>query len=91
MADPIRPNLTPVLRPTTPAAPQKNAQALAAQRAFFQAALGQAAPAAAPAPPVQTQAVQPARATVSTAKPTPTAEPQPARYARPGSIVDIKV
>jgi hypothetical protein len=88
MADPIRPNLTPVLRPATPAAPQKSAQALAAQRAFFQAALGQAAPAQATAAPTQ---VSRPTTTATAAKPAPAADSQPVRYARPGSKIDIKV
>jgi hypothetical protein len=66
-----------------PAAPASAARATAvraAQQAFFRAALS-GEPAAAPAAP------QPAPTAAT--KTTPEAQPQ--RYARPGSLVDIKV
>jgi hypothetical protein len=53
--------------------------ARAASRAFFQAALAEASPAAEPAP---------VRAQAATAAPR---APDPARPLRPGSIIDIKV
>lgn len=71
----------PTLRPQTPAAPGPARDVSAAQRAFFRAALGQAAEPAAPEPQPIPQAAQPAAA--------PKAEPE--RFSRPGSIVDIRV
>ncbi len=67
------------------------AEAKAAQRAFFQQALGDATPvrAAPPAAPVvQAQGAQPVRA-AGLVRPIP--EEPPARVMRPGSFVDIKV
>jgi hypothetical protein len=63
-------------------------QALAAQRAFFNAALGKAAApvAASPAAPTAAPRAAPAVAPTQTADASP-----PVRYARPGSRVDIKV
>jgi hypothetical protein len=58
----------------------------AAQRAFFTAALNNVAPAQA-ASPVQSQAATRGPA-VQPAQP---AAGEPARYARPGSLLDIKV
>lgn len=80
MTTPIRPGLTPLPTP----APQKSAQVMAAQRAFFQQALAQAgqpaAPAAAPsAPAVQTTAT-------TTAAPAETDS-----LPRPGRYLDIRV
>jgi hypothetical protein len=87
MAAPIRSG--PTLPTPAPAAGGASPGARAAQRAFFEAALGRAttAPAAAaPQPQIQTPAAAPARAVQ------PTAEPQqPQRLLRPGSLVDIKV
>ncbi len=70
------------LQPARPSAAVR-----AAQRAFFTAALNNVAPSQ-PARPVQTQAApratnaQPAQAA---------AEGEPTRFARPGSLLDIKV
>jgi hypothetical protein len=82
----IRPNPFPAAAPQAQAASLDSAKQ-AAQRAFFAAALGQAAaPApAAPQPQVQTQASRPAART-----PDPAAEP-PQRILRPGSLLDIRV
>jgi len=72
----------PALAPTrTPVAPQPARDVSAAQRAFFRAALGQAAD---PAPPV------PAAAPQATAQPTAQTGEAPS-IPRPGSIVDIRV
>ena len=79
MTTPIRPGLTPLATP----APQKSAQALAAQRAFFQQALTQAGPPAASAPVAQTG---PAVATSTSA---PAASSEPA--SRLGRYLDIRV
>jgi len=75
--NPIRPNL-PSAQPT-PARPA--AEARAAQRAFFEAALGKAEAVAAP------------RAQIPAVKITPiqTDAPAPQRILRPGSLIDIKV
>jgi hypothetical protein len=90
---PIRPSLTP---PTaSPAGPVRTA----AQRAFFDAAMGRAAPTAAATPAIQTPAVQaapvaPVRAAMPAPQPAanPTPDPgEPVRYRRPGSLLDIKV
>jgi hypothetical protein len=66
----------------------------AAQRAFFQAALGraQAPQAAAPTPQVTAAAPQAARAHATVPVATPRADTQPSdRSARPGSIINIIV
>lgn len=84
---PVFPTASAAARPQA-ADPAK----LAAQRAFFQQALGQAqAPraAAAPLPAAPPQAA--AKAAVQPAKiPDPAADP-PARPLRPGSLLDIRV
>ena len=78
--NPIRPN---VQLPATTARPVRP-ETRAAQKAFFQAALGAAAPAsAATAEPIR------AAAPAARSRPQPDAEPQ--RYLRPGSLLDIKV
>lgn len=78
----IRPaNLTPaspVARPVDPAR-------LAAQKAFFDAALGKASPAAATPAPAATVQAAPVQRT-----PEPDA-PKPQRLLRPGSLLDIRV
>ena len=91
----IRPFNPPVVTPqSTVQAPERargTAEARAAQRAFFQQALGDATPvrtAPAAAPVVQAQGTQPARA-AGVVRPIP--EQPPARVMRPGSFVDIKV
>ena len=79
--DPIRPNIFPAPSNANPGA---DAARLAAQKAFFAAAMGQAAARAAvfaPAPaPVQRREI----------RPDPSAEP-PAKLLRPGSLLDIRV
>ena len=83
--NPVRPNmLPPGAQPGQPQRPADAARA-AAQRAFFEAAMGKtAAPAAsAPAPPAQVAApVQ------RTADP---AAGKPEKILRPGSLLDIRV
>ena len=83
MTPPIRPGLTPLPSP----APQRSAQALAAQRAFFQQALAQAGQPAAPSvpsPAVQTTA---SMAKTTASEPTADSEPLP----RLGRYLDIRV
>lgn len=91
MAD-IRPAASGLPGPqTAPTRPANEARS-AAQRAFFQQALGQSAapaavPAAGPAAPIRTEtAVTPARVVE-----TPVQGEAPPRYMRPGSLLDIKV
>ena len=82
MTTPIRPGLTPLPTP----APQKSAQVIAAQRAFFQQALAQAGQPAAPAaatpsaPAIQTT-------TISAAAASDERDSLP----RPGRYLDIRV
>jgi hypothetical protein len=72
----------PAIRPQTPTATQATRDVSAAQRAFFQAALGKALEAEpVPAPQPTPQAA--AEAMSQTAE-------QP-RFPRPGSIIDIRV
>ena len=98
------PPITPVAPATTPLGPSRarSPEAIAAQRAFFNAALGKAAPAAlAPAPPraiapraIAEASAPPAPARASAPVPTPQSEggaPPPNRFAQPGSLIDIKV
>ena len=98
----IRPFNPPVVTPQQPTssaqgAPVRvrgSAEAKAAQRAFFQQALGDATPVrAAPvaAPVAQTQAAHPTRAAQAAGVVRPIPEEPPARVMRPGSFVDIKV
>jgi hypothetical protein len=100
----IRPFSPPVVTPQSPASPTQapvraraTAEAKAAQRAFFQQALGdatpvRAAPVAAPAAPIaQTQAARPAPAAQPTGVVRPIPDERPARMMRPGSFIDIKV
>ncbi len=87
---PIRPNAYAVQPPANPAPNQvSDAARVAAQRAFFDAAMGRAnAPAAKPA----AAAFTPPPAPVQRAQimPDPAAEP-PAKVLRPGSLLDIRV
>jgi hypothetical protein len=89
---PIRPDAFP----TPPARPAADAARLAAQRAFFDAALGragapaQANPAQASAPAATTPAPFTVRAQPVQRLPDPGAEP-PAKPLRPGSLLDIRV
>lgn len=94
MTSPVRP---PIFPPSQAVQPQRlDAGRLAAQKAFFEAALGKAAPpAAAPlAPPASapTTAAAPAAAGAKPAQriPDPAAEP-PSRILRPGSLLDIRI
>jgi hypothetical protein len=93
----IRPFNPPVVNPqqtlrpaSTPApATRGAAEARAAQRAFFQQALGDATPVrAAPvtAPVAHSQAAQPTRDIIR-----PLPDEPPSRPMRPGSFIDIKV
>jgi hypothetical protein len=99
---PIRPNVFPGQQaPITPAAVGADAARAAAQKAFFDAAMGRSsAPAAAPAAPAAPQIAQAARPSIFAAltNPPPRAEirPDPAAEApnkvlRPGSLLDIRV
>ena len=95
MAEPIRPGFQ---NPSPQQGGVRQDARSAAQRAFFQAAMGQpAAPAPAAQPQVQPQAqVQRAAAPQASAQPIgriPTNLPAdpPTRILRPGSLLDIKV
>ena len=72
------------LRPITPA---RGEAAMAAQRAFFQAALSQTQAAA----PTTTATATPARPVTRVAPTAPTAEEPQDRFLRPGSLLDIRV
>jgi hypothetical protein len=80
---PISTGLPATLRPNTPV---RTEAAIAAQRAFFQAALSQtqavAPVTAAPTPPRPVTRVLPS---------TPTTDEPPERILRPGSLLDIRV
>jgi hypothetical protein len=89
---PIRPNTFPVA--PAPGAAAADAARQAAQRAFFDAAMGRAA-----APPPAAQPAQPIRTASVTAAPVapqagvrfdPAADP-PSKLPRPGSLLDIRV
>jgi hypothetical protein len=92
--NPIRPAGYPVPPPANPAA---EAARLAAQRAFFDQALGRAAPAAKAQASAPTQAVAPSAPSPAAVvrAPTPTAPAAPsdaaAKPLRPGSLLDIRV
>ncbi|MBT9471036.1 MAG: hypothetical protein V4514_08720 [Pseudomonadota bacterium] len=81
----IRPPIFPTNQPATPA--QTPARS-AAQRAFFEAAMGRPAAAAQPRPQIQPQAAAPAP--VQRMPASLPADP-PERILRPGSILDIRV
>jgi hypothetical protein len=83
----IRPNVYPQ---QTPLGGQRDdAGKLAAQRAFFEAAMARASGTAAPSPPVAP--AEPA-APPRTAQVAPSAHTEaPQRIARPGSLLDIRV
>ncbi|HEY4029592.1 MAG TPA: hypothetical protein VGM25_04570 [Caulobacteraceae bacterium] len=98
----IRPFNPPVLTQPTPSAQppvraRGVAEAKAAQRAFFQQALGDATPvraaptAASAAPAAQTASAQPMRAAQPAGVVRPIPDQPPARPMRPGSFIDIKV
>ena len=89
---PIRPNAFPT--PTAQPSPADAARS-AAQRAFFDAAMGRSAAPASQAAPVaaaQAPVFAPSTAPVQRAeiRPAPNAEP-PTRLLRPGSLLDIRV
>ncbi|HLZ74327.1 hypothetical protein [Phenylobacterium sp.] len=93
---PIRPDAfpTPASQPQGAGAPADAARA-AAQRAFFDAAMGRSAAPASQAAPVaaaQTAVFTPSTAPVQRAeiRPAPNAEP-PTKVLRPGSLLDIRV
>lgn len=86
MAD-IRPSSGPTFPTTSPARPAEPAGRTAAQRAFFEAALGKAQATDAPLPAVQ---AQPAASPVRAERVIEVNE-QPTRFMRPGSLLDIKV
>ena len=79
--------------PARPASPARSEAVRAAQRAFFEAALGQAqSPSAVTAKPVQAAAPSaptPPIARTAAARLDPQTPPE--RLLRPGSIIDIKV
>jgi hypothetical protein len=97
----IRPFSPPVVTPQSPASSAQApvhargaAEARAAQRAFFQQALGDATPvraAPAAAAVAQVSALQAPRATQSAGVIRPVPDAPPARPMRPGSFIDIKV
>lgn len=72
----------PAVQPT-----QRNETVRAAQRAFFQAALNGVAP----SEPTRPVAAQPTARTTSAPAAQPAADAEPTRYARPGSLLDIRV
>jgi hypothetical protein len=84
----IRPFSPPVVSPDRTPARQPAADVRAAQRAFFQQALGDVTPVSAPKAASQSRAVEPV---VTRVKTQPIPDEKPTRYMRPGSFVDIKV
>ena len=83
----IRPFQPPVISPDrTPVRQQPAADVRAAQRAFFQQAVGDTTPAS--APKAQSRAIEPVVTRVTTQ---PIPDEKPTRYMRPGSFVDVKV
>jgi hypothetical protein len=88
--NPIRPAGYPA---QPPAGPQTDAAKLAAQKAFFEAAMGRAAPAATARPtaaPAQVSAVAVAPQPVRAAPSAQAADSAP-KVPRPGSLLDIRV
>ena len=78
--NPLRPNFPPPATTTRPLRPE----ARAAQKAFFQAVVS--------APAATTAArAEPVRAASRAERTVVPPEPEPQRYLRPGSLVDIKV
>lgn len=88
MALPVRPAITP----TAQVAPRVDAGRLAAQKAFFQAALAKAEPTAAPAQTVgaQAAAAPPVQPQASVRAAAPSEEPAK-KIPRPGTYLDIRV
>ena len=72
------------IRPNTPV---RNEAAIAAQRAFFQAALSQTQAVA----PTTAAPTAPPRPVTRAAPSTPTTDEPPERILRPGSLLDIRV
>lgn len=92
--NPIRPNLAPAVQPPPQlgAAPKSaDAARLAAQKAFFDIALGKAAPTTAAAPVQAAAPSAPARASTPAQRAPQVAAEAPARPPRPGSLLDIRV
>jgi hypothetical protein len=97
---PIRPNAFPAqfgppASPTTAAGQAADAARTAAQKAFFDAAMGRSGAPAAPSAPTATSASQasafaPAAFQRVEIRPQPQAE-APAKILRPGSLLDIRV
>ncbi len=87
--NPIRPTGLPFTPPTGQA---PDAARSAAQKAFFDAAMGRAPAPAAPQTLARTAAAAPAAAPVQRAeiRPAPRAE-APAKVLRPGSLLDIRI
>ncbi len=85
MASPIRPTLPEFQPPAR--SPQAGEAARAAQRAFFDAALGKAQAGAATPP----QAVASAKPEGVARPVSPPTDAQPEPYARPGSLLNIRV
>jgi hypothetical protein len=81
--NPIRPSVLP---PTPQGSSPQDSAKLAAQRAFFAAAMGQAQ---AQAPAATIQPTSPAATTAARAAPAPAEAPQ--KILRPGSLIDIRV
>ena len=99
--NPIRPNVFPGQQaPTTPAGAGADAARAAAQKAFFDAAMGRANAPSAPPAPQAAPAAQAARPSFFAALTTPPQRPEvrpdpadeaPTRVLRPGSLLDIRV
>ena len=89
----IRPFNPPVVTtqptPSAPARARGTAEAKAAQKAFFQQALGDATPVRAAPPAAPASASGAAQASRDIRRPIP--DEPPARMMRPGSFVDVKV
>jgi hypothetical protein len=80
----IRPYIPPSVQPSQTPKARSTAEARAAQRAFFQQAMGDVTP-------VRTAPVASAPAQVARAVNKPIPDEPPARIMRPGSFVDLKV
>ena len=97
MTTPVRPFHPPAVQPNQ--TPARSSAAREAQRAFFQQALSNAAPAQATQAPAVAQTVAPVRAAagqaiephVTRVRTQPIPDEKPLGYRRPGSFVDIKV
>jgi hypothetical protein len=85
------PNLTIGSRLPPVPSPTRSDSARAAQRAFFQAAVNGAAPVKTTAPVHNATAAGAASPVKPAHVATAAAASEPTRYARPGSILDIKV